>query len=539
MKAIKGKGVCKGIAFGSILYFRQEENKVEKRRIQDAEGEILRFREAMREEVENLDRLYEKARGQVGEKDAQIFQVHRMMLEDDEFLGAVEQQIRTDLVNAEYAVSSAASAAEQVLASMEDDYLKSRAADIHEVFGELIRCLARQKAGGIRADGPVILAADDLSPSETMKLDKSKILAFITAKGSSNSHTAILARSMNIPAVVAVGSSLGPDCDGMTAIVDGSSGEILLEPDGADLEKYGRAKKALEEEAEGLRSLRGLENETSDGRKIRIYANAGSLEDVEAALENDAGGIGLFRSEFLYLSRDGAPTEEEQFQIYKAALETMQGKEVVIRTLDIGADKQADYLEMPKEENPAMGCRAIRLCLTRPEIFRTQLRALYRASVYGKLLIMFPMIASVQELHDAKRLAREVREALSVQGLPFDPDVKTGVMVETPAAALISAELAQEADFFSIGTNDLTQYTLAVDRQNSALGRFYDPHHPAVLRLIEMTVKNAHAHGIWAGICGELGADESLTRAFLEMGIDELSVSSPSVLRLRKKVREI
>lgn len=539
MKAIRGKGVCKGLAFGSILYFRQEENRVEKRRIPNAEEEILRFREAMREEVENLDRLYGKAREQVGEKDARIFQVHRMMLEDDEFIGMVEQQIRADLVNAEYAVGSAASAAEQVLASMEDEYLKSRAADIHEVFDELIRCLARNKADGIRADGPVILAADDLSPSETMKLDKSKILAFITAKGSSNSHTAILARSMNIPAVVAAGGALGPDCDGVTAIVDGSSGEILLEPDGADLEKYGRAKKALEEEAEGLRTLRGLENETSAGQKIRIYANAGSLEDVRTALENDAGGIGLFRSEFLYLSRDSAPTEEEQFQIYKAALETMQGKEVVIRTLDIGADKQADYLEMPREENPAMGCRAIRLCLTRPEIFRTQLRALYRASVYGKLLIMFPMIASVQELQDAKQLAREVCGELSVQGIPYAPDVKTGVMVETPAAALISAELAAEVDFFSIGTNDLTQYTLAVDRQNSALGRFYDPHHPAVLRLIEMTVKNAHAHGIWAGICGELGADESLTRVFLEMGLDELSVSSPSVLHLRKKVREI
>jgi phosphotransferase system enzyme I (PtsI) len=539
MKTIMGTGVFRGLAYGNILYFRHEENRVEKHRISDAEEEILRFRDAIREELDTLDLLYEKARKEVGEKDAQIFQIHRMMLEDDEFIGTVEQQIRTDRVNAEYAVSSAASAAEQALAAMEDDYLKSRAADVREVFGELVRCLSRERADGIRTDGPVILAADDLSPSETLKLDKSKILAFITAKGSSNSHTAILARSMNIPAVVAVGEALGPDCSGKAAIVNGESGKIVLEPEDADLVKYEREKKTQETENQGLQKLRGLENETSDGRKIRIYANAGSLADVRAALENDAGGIGLFRSEFLYLGRDSAPEEEEQFQIYKAALETMQGKEVVIRTLDIGADKQADYLKMPREENPAMGCRAIRLCLTRPEIFKTQLRALYRASVYGKLLIMFPMIASVQELRDAKQLAREVCGELSVQGIPFAPDVKTGVMVETPAAALISAELATEADFFSIGTNDLTQYTLAVDRQNSALGRFYDPHHPAVLRLIEMTVKNAHAHGIWVGICGELGADESLTRAFLEMGLDELSVSSPSVLRLRKKVREI
>lgn len=539
MKTIMGTGVFRGLAYGNILYFRHEENRVEKRTVPDAEEEILRFREAIREELETLDLLYEKALKEVGENDARIFQIHRMMLEDDEFIGTVEQKIRADRVNAEYAVNSSAADAEQALASMEDDYLKSRAADIREVFGGLVQRLGREKADGICTDGPVILAADDLSPGETLKLDKSKILAFITAKGSSNSHTAILARSMNIPAVVAVGEALGPDCGGKTAIVDGDSGKIVLEPDGAGLAEYERQKKALEMENQGLQELRGMENKTSDGRKIRIYGNAGSLADVQTALENDAGGIGLFRSEFLYLGRDGAPSEEEQFQIYKAALEAMKGKEVVIRTLDIGADKQVDYLEMPQEQNPAMGCRAIRLCLTRPELFRTQLRALYRASAYGKLLIMFPMIASVQELREAKQLAREVREELSGEGISFDPDVKTGIMVETPAAALTSAALAEEADFFSIGTNDLTQYTLAIDRQNSALGSFYNPHHPAVLRLIEMTVKNAHAHGIWAGICGELGADESLTRTFLDMGVDELSVSPPCILRLRKRVREI
>ncbi len=539
MKTIMGTGVFRGLAYGNILYFRHEENRVEKRTVPDAEEEILRFRKAIREELETLDLLYEKALKEVGENNARIFQIHRMMLEDDEFIGTAEQEIRAERVNAEYAVSSAAAAAEQALASMKDDYLKSRAADIREVFGGLVQRLGREKVDGIRTDGPVILAADDLSPSETLKLDKSKILAFITAKGSSNSHTAILARSMNIPAVVAVGEALGPDCGGKTAIVNGDSGKIVLEPDGAGLAEYERQKKALETENQGLQELRGMENETSDGRKIRIYGNAGSLADVQTALDNDAGGIGLFRSEFLYLGRDGAPSEEEQFQIYKAALEAMQGKEAVIRTLDIGADKQADYLKMPQEQNPAMGCRAIRLCLTRPELFRTQLHALYRASAYGKLLIMFPMIASVQELREAKQLAREVREELSGEGIPFDPDVKIGIMVETPAAALTSAELAEEADFFSIGTNDLTQYTLAIDRQNAALGRFYNPHHPAVLRLIEMTVKNAHAHGIWAGICGELGADEAQTRTFLDMGVDELSVSPPCILRLRKKVREI
>lgn len=539
MKTIRGTGVFRGLAYGTILYFRHEENRVEKRLVPDAEEEILRFRDAKKEEIENLDLLYEKARKDVGENDARIFQIHRMMLEDDEFIGTVEQEIRADRVNAEYAVSSAAAVTEQALAAMADDYLRSRAADVREVFGGLVRNLNREKSSGFCADGPVILAADDLSPSETLKLDKSKILAFITAQGSSNSHTAILARSMNIPAVVAAGEALGPDCNGKAAIVDGDSGRIVLEPEGADLAEYEREKKLFETENQGLQALRGMENETSDGRKVRIYANAGSLADVQAAMENDAGGIGLFRSEFLYLGRDGAPSEEEQFQIYKAALEAMQEKEVIIRTLDIGADKQVDYLEMPQEQNPAMGCRAIRLCLTRPELFQTQLRALYRASAYGKLLIMFPMIASVQELREAKQLAMEVREELSREGIAFDPDVKIGIMVETPAAALTSAELAQEADFFSIGTNDLTQYTLAIDRQNAALGRFYNPHHPAVLRLIESTVKNAHAHGIWAGICGELGVDESLTRAFLEMGVDELSVSAPCVLRLRKKVREL
>ena len=539
MEKLQGKGVFGGVAIGEMSYFRHEDGAVKKDAAADAESEVLRFREAQRKEIGELEELYEKALREVGEKDAQIFQIHRMMVEDEEFTGSVEEMIRNRRVSAEYAVSSAASAVEQTLASMEDEYLKARAADIREVSGGLIGYLTGKPRGEISLDRPVILAADDLSPSETMKLDKSKILAFVTARGSSNSHTAILARSMGIPAVVAAGDALDADCGGKTAIVDGGTGEVFLEPDAAAVAEYSRKKRQQEEEAGGLERLRGLENMTKDGRSVRIYANAGSLADVKAALKNDAGGIGLFRSEFLYLGRESLPTEEEQFEIYRAALQGMESREVVIRTLDIGADKQADYLELPKEENPAMGCRAVRLCLTRPELFRTQLRALYRASAYGKLLIMFPMITSVQEVRECRQLAREVCAELSAQGVPFDPDVPLGIMVETPAAAMVSDDLAQVADFFSIGTNDLTQYTLAIDRQNSALERFFDPHHPAVLALIRLTAESAHRHGIWVGICGELGADESLTRLFLDLGIDELSVSPARVLPLRRAVREI
>lgn len=539
MEKLQGKGVFDGVAIGELSYFRHEDGAVKKDTAEDAESEILRFREAQRKEIGELETLYEKALREVGEKDAQIFRIHRMMVEDEDFTGSVEEAIRGQRVNAEYAVSSAASAVEQTLACMEDDYLKARTADVREVSAGLIGYLTGRRRGEISLDRPVILAADDLSPGETMKLDKTKILAFVTAQGSSNSHTAILARSMGIPAVVAVGGALNADCGGKTAIVDGGTGEVLLGPDAAAVAEYSRKKRRQEEEACGLEKLRGQENVTKDGREVRIYANAGSLADVRAALESDAGGIGLFRSEFLYLGRESLPTEEEQFEIYRAALQGMAGKEVVIRTMDIGADKQADYLELPKEENPAMGCRAVRLCLTRPELFRTQLRALYRASAYGKLLIMFPMITSVREVRECRQLAREVCAELSAQGIPFDPDVPLGIMVETPAAAMISDDLAQVADFFSIGTNDLTQYTLAIDRQNSALERFFDPHHPAVLALIRLTAESAHRHGIWVGICGELGADESLTRLFLDLGIDELSVSPARVLPLRRAVREI
>lgn len=539
MKKLNGKGVYQGIAIGELRYFSHEDAAVEKQAVGDMEEEIRRFHQAQRKEIGEMDRLYEKAVAEVGEKDAQIFRIHRMMLEDEEFAGSVEKTIRDEGVNAEYAVSRTALAAEQELAGMEDEYLKSRAADIREVFRNLVGSMTGNRSEGVLLEHPVILAADDLSPGETMKLDKSKILAFVTACGSSNSHTAILARSMNIPAVVAVGKTLGQDCDGKTAIVNGETGEVLVEPDAAVLSACMQEKQRQAEELHALSRFRGLENVTRDGRKIRVYANVGNLDDIRTALENDAGGIGLFRSEFIFLGRDGFPTEEEQFEIYRAALEEMKGKEVVIRTLDIGADKRADYLNMPEEENPALGCRAIRLCLTRPEIFHTQLRALYRASVYGKLLVMFPMITSVQEVRDCRAAADAVRRELSEQGIPFDPDVPLGIMVETPAAALVSDALAEEADFFSLGTNDLTQYTLAIDRQNPTLERFYDPHHPAVLSLIRMTAENAHRHGIWVGICGELGADETLTAEFLDLGIDELSVSASRVLPLRKVIRKI
>ncbi|MGX8709258.1 MAG: phosphoenolpyruvate--protein phosphotransferase [bacterium] len=539
MITLNGKGVFSAIAIGTIRYFTFHQEQIEKYNVEDIEKEIGRFHAAVRQETAELETLFKKAVEEVGEKDARIFQIHQMMLEDEDFFRSVEEIIRTEKINAEYAVHQAASAAEQVLAGSQDEYLRSRASDIREVFSGLVKILSGAAAQEIQSDQPVILAADDLTPGETIKLDKSKILAFITAKGSSNSHTAILARSMGIPAVVAVGESLNPDCGGRQAVVDGASGTIYLDPDAETLRVYGEAKAEQLETASELQQLKGKENITKDGRKIKIYANVGSLSDVETALENDAGGIGLFRSEFIYLGRSDFPAEEEQFQIYKTAVEKMEGKEVIIRTLDIGADKQVDYFQMPREENPAMGCRAIRICLTRPEIFRTQLSALYRASVYGNLAIMFPMITSVEEVRDCKKIVQEVQNDLLAEGLAFRPDVKTGIMVETPAAALISGELAAEVDFFSIGTNDLTQYTLAVDRQNPNLERFYHPHHSAVLKLIQMTAESAHRHGIQVGICGELGADPELTQTFLDFGIDELSVSASRILPLRKTVRAI
>lgn len=539
MQKLHGRGVYPGIAVGELQCFRHESGKVECRTVEDAEAEVRRLHSALQAEIAELDELYERALSEVGEKDAQIFQIHRMMLEDEEFIGSIEERIRSEGVNAEFAAGSAAAAAEQALSGSDDEYLTARAADIREVFGELAERLTGRRSSTPRLTRPVILAADDLSPSETVNLDKSKILAFVTAQGTSNSHTAILARGMGIPAVVATGEIPRPEWGGKTAAVDGQTGEVWIDPDAATLERYRRARDAQREDANALRGLRGLENVTRDGRKVRLYANVGGPEEVRAALENDAGGVGLFRSEFIFMGRDNLPTEEEQFEVYRAALEGMRGREVVIRTLDIGADKQLDYLRMPTEQNPAMGCRAVRLCLTQPELFKTQLRALYRASAFGKLLIMFPMIASAWEVRSCRQAAGQAREELAAQGIQHDPNVPLGIMIETPAAALISGELAKVADFFSIGTNDLTQYTLAIDRQNPALDTFYDPHHPAVLKLIETAVRSAHDHDIWAGICGELGADETLTRWFLDIGVDELSVPPSRVLPLRRAIREI
>lgn len=538
MVVCQGKSVLKGIAIGKIYLYEKQEYVLEQKQVADAEAEVARFEAAKETAIGQLDDLYEKALAEAGEEQAMIFDVHKMMLDDGDYLDAITGLIRSEKVNAEYAVHTTGEQFAAVFASMDDDYMKARSADVKDISGRVIRILAGIGDGSIASEEPVILLADDLTPSETVSLDKSKILAFVTRNGSANSHTAILARSMNIPALVQTDVELLKEYHGMDAVVDGLDGKLYLDPEEAVLAELVQKKEACGRERAELEKLIGLDNVTRDGRKINVYANIGSPEDVDKVLLNDAGGIGLFRSEFLYLGREDYPSEEEQFEIYKEVLSRMEGKKVIIRTLDIGADKQVDYFKLPKEENPAMGYRAIRICLDRIDVFKTQLRAIYRASVYGTVAIMFPMIISVKEILRIKEIVEEVKAELTAAGIEIAP-VELGIMVETPAAVMISEELAKEVSFFSIGTNDLTQYTLAIDRQNQSLDTIYDSHHPAVLRMIQMTIENGHKGGAWVGICGELGADTTLTKTFVDMGIDELSVSPTYVLGLRKAIREI
>ena len=537
MEVYQGKSVFGGIAIGRISVHKKDEQQVKRVRIEDSEQEILRYRQAKQTAMEQLQGLYQKALKEVGEANAAIFEIHQMMLEDDDYNESVENIIRMQQVNAEYAVASTGDNFAQMFSAMDDDYMRARSADVKDISERVLSVLGG-RATGIAASGePVIIVADDLAPSETVQLNKDLVLSFVTVHGSVNSHTAILARTMSIPALIGTAIPLTDDIDGKVGIVDGKNGCIYVDPDEDTLGRMQQLKLEEQEKKELLQTLKGRENITIDGKKIMLYANIGNSKDLAAVLQNDAGGIGLFRSEFIYLERDTFPTEEEQFQIYRTVAETMAGKPVIIRTLDIGADKKCDYFEMEPEENPAMGCRAIRICLTRPEIFKTQLRALFRASAFGNISIMYPMIISVDELRKIKTIMAEIRQELTEQGVTFG-EPKQGIMIETPAAVMMSEELAKEVDFFSIGTNDLTQYTLAIDRQNPKLDAFYDPHHPAVLRMIQMVVENAHKAGIWAGICGELGADTTLTRRFLAMGVDELSMSPGSILPVRKIILE-
>lgn len=537
MEVYQGKSVFGGIAIGRISVHKKDEQQVKRVRIEDSEQEILRYRQAKQTAMEQLQGLYQKALKEVGEANAAIFEIHQMMLEDDDYNESVENIIRMQQVNAEYAVASTGDNFAQMFSAMDDDYMRARSADVRDISERVLSVLGG-RATGIAASGePVIIVADDLAPSETVQLNKDLVLSFVTVHGSVNSHTAILARTMSIPALIGTAIPLTDDIDGKVGIVDGKNGCIYVDPDEDTLGRMQQLKLEEQEKKELLQTLKGRENITIDGKKIMLYANIGNSKDLAAVLQNDAGGIGLFRSEFIYLERDAFPTEEEQFQIYRTVAETMAGKPVIIRTLDIGADKKCDYFEMEPEENPAMGCRAIRICLTRPEIFKTQLRALFRASAFGNISIMYPMIISVDELRKIKTIVAEIRQELTEQGVTFG-EPKQGIMIETPAAVMMSEELAKEVDFFSIGTNDLTQYTLAIDRQNPKLDAFYNPHHPAVLRMIQMVVENAHKAGIWAGICGELGADTTLTRRFLAMGVDELSMSPGSILPVRKIILE-
>lgn len=540
MKVCKGKSVYKGIVLGPVAVLSRNDCQVKRTRIENAESEIGRMREASERAKKQLQDLYEKAVKEVGEASAAIFEVHQMMLEDEDYLDAIYNMIRTELVNAEYAVAVTSDNFAQMFGSMDDEYMKARAADVRDISNRIIKNLTSGDNADMVENDKVIICADDLAPSETVLLDKNKVLAFVTAYGSSNSHTAILARNMNIPAIIGVGGEfLNEIADGANAIVDGFTGKIYVEPDSETTEELRRKQLEDEEKKRLLNDLKGKENVTVDGTKINIFANIGSVDNIGAVLLNDAGGIGLFRSEFLYLESNDYPTEEQQFSVYRKVLESMAGKKVIIRTLDIGADKQVGYFNLGKEENPALGYRAIRICLTRPDIFKTQLRALYRASAYGNLGIMFPMITSVSEVEKICAICDEVKAELKAQDIQFADNVELGIMIETPAAAIISDRLAPMVDFFSVGTNDLTQYTLACDRQNSNLETFCDTHHEAVLRLIELAAKNAHANGIWIGICGELAADTSLTEEFLKMGIDELSVSPSYVLKVRAAVRNV
>lgn len=539
MEQIFGKGVSKGVAAGPISFYRRASGVIPRHEVSDTAAELERFRAARETAKEQLAKLYDKALAEAGEDAAMLFEAHQMMLDDLDFVENIEGMIENDRLNAEAAVSDTGAQFAEMFAAMDDSYMQARAADIRDISTRVIGILTGEGESGIVSDVPCIVAADDLAPSETVQLDKSLILGFITAGGSANSHTAILARTMGIPAIIGAGDALQTEMEGKYAIVDGQTGEAVIEPDDAERERL--LKKQAKEKAlkELLDQLKGKPNVTKDGRNVMVYCNIGSPADIDAVLQNDGGGIGLFRSEFLYLQGSDYPTEDEQFEAYKTVAERMGGRRVIIRTLDIGADKQADYFHLDKEENPAMGLRAIRICLTRPEVFRTQLRALYRASAYGKIAIMFPMITSVWEVQEIKRICRNIRAELAEEGVPMADKVELGIMIETPAAVMMSAELAREVDFFSVGTNDLTQYTLAVDRQGVGLDRFFDAHHPAVLRMIRMAAENAHKAGIWIGICGELGADAELTETFLSMGIDELSVSPSAVLPLRSAIRSI
>ena len=536
MVILQGKSVFGGVAIGKIQFFKRNEIQIKRRHVDDPEAEIRRFRTAKEKALSELQQLYDKALTDVGEANAMIFEAHQLMLEDPDYNDSVENIINTQKVNAEYAIGVTSDNYAAIFEAMDDAYMQGRAADVKDVSNRLLSQFAKKQNASFEMTEQVIIAADDLAPSETVQLDKDKVLAFITVEGSANSHTAILARTMNIPAVIGIGDTLTPKYDGRLAIVDGQEGKIYIDPDEEILVAMRKKQAVEQEQRELLETLKGKENVTRSGQKINLYANIANVSDVGAALRNDAGGIGLFRSEFLYLENETYPTEEQQFAAYRQVAEMMAGKRVIIRTLDIGADKQVGYFNLEKEDNPAMGFRAIRICLTRPELFKTQLRAIFRASAYGQIAIMFPMIISVSEVRRIKEIMDEVKTGLRADGIAFSDQIETGIMIETPAAVMISRELAKEVDFFSVGTNDLTQYTLAVDRQNAKLDRFYDPHHPAVLKMIRMVINSAHREGIWAGICGELGADLTLTETFMKMGIDELSVSPAMVLPVRDKI---
>ncbi|MGN1193566.1 MAG: phosphoenolpyruvate--protein phosphotransferase [Dorea sp.] len=536
MEVYTGKSIYKGIAIGKILFYQKGEQAVKRTKVEDTDSEIKRYETAREKAIEQLNDLYEKAVREVGEMNAAVFEVHTMMLEDDDYVDSIVNIIESQQVNAEFAVATTGDNFSKMFAEMDDDYFKARAADVKDISERLVNILSGRENGSAMGDEPVIIVADDLAPSETVQMDKDKLLAFVTEHGSANSHTAILARTMNIPALIGV--SIQEEWNGKMAVVDGYSGTLYVEPE-EDILNQMKARKEEDIRAkELLLELKGKEDVTLDGKSIRLYANIGSVKDIAGVLANDAAGIGLFRSEFLYMESSDYPDEEKQFQTYKTVAENMAGKKVIVRTLDIGADKQADYFQIDHEENPAMGFRAIRICLERTEIFKTQLRALFRASAYGNIAIMYPMIISVDEVRRIKEIVAEVKKELDEQGIAYG-EVEQGIMIETPAAVMISDLLAEEVDFFSIGTNDLTQYTLAIDRQNSKLDNIYDSHHPAVLRMIQQTIENGHKHGCWVGICGELGADMTLTETFLKMGIDELSVSPSFVLPIRKLIREM
>ncbi|MBQ9608974.1 MAG: phosphoenolpyruvate--protein phosphotransferase [Lachnospiraceae bacterium] len=538
MVIYEGKAVFEGVAIGKISVYAKNEQSVKREKVEDTAAEIERYAKAREKAIEQLKALYDKAVKEVGEASAEIFEAHQLMVDDEDYIESVENIIESEGVNAEYAVAVTGDNFAKMFSEMEEEYFRGRAADIKDITERILNALSGEGADGIVSDEPVIVVADDLAPSETVQMDKDMILSFVTVHGSANSHTSILAKTMSIPAIIGCPIPLSDEVNGKLAIVDGYEGKIYVEPD----EDILAAKKKLlleeEEKKNLLERLKGKENVTLDGQKINLYANIGNTKDLGLVLKNDAGGIGLFRSEFIYLGSDNYPTEDEQFAIYKQVAQTLAGKKVIIRTLDIGADKQADYFELPKEENPAMGLRAIRICLTRPEVFKTQLRAILRASAFGKISIMFPMIISVDEVKKIKSIVEEVKKELDADGLAYDKDIELGIMIETPAAVMIADELAEEVDFFSVGTNDLTQYTLAIDRQNQSLDEFYDSHHPAIMRMLAMIADAAHRHGAWAGICGELGADLSLTKEFLAMGYDELSVSPGRILPIRKTVLE-